>query len=228
MSINIRIYNIDSPNPFRVSYKISDYMGSELTGYTTYNDLFPASTTGVTISGVTIDYDTNIWVKITDNVTNTFTIRNIKTCDICAYPAVACDMEVEVTCINCDIYFEVICYYATPTPTPTPTNTPTNTPTITITQSVTPTSSIPSFVTPTPTPSKSTPLTFYFGLRRYDGSDGFNTYYYTTVPLSSGECFCSTSQILYRSTGRIYDITGLTQLDGSVVSCLYGCSQYIP
>lgn len=104
MSLHIRLYGINSENDFIVSYKSGETLNSETTGFTSY-DSYVAGTTGVTISGVTLSYNTNYWVKIQDSITNRYIIENIVTHEDC--------------------YFG--CYDSTPTPTPTITPTPTPT-----------------------------------------------------------------------------------------------------
>lgn len=65
----------------------------------------------------------------------------------------------------------------------------------------------------------------YYGLRTLSGTDNASTKSYTTVELSSGQCFCSSGGVKYVSTGRIFDITGLTQVDGTALT---NCSDASP
>lgn len=58
----------------------------------------------------------------------------------------------------------------------------------------------------------------YYGLRRVDGSEGPITKAYTTVQLSSGQCFCAGSGFKYVSTGKIEDISGLTKVEGTAIA----------
>jgi hypothetical protein len=132
MGLNIRIYNIDCPNDFRLSYRIAPTPGDEtviLSGYITYTGdtstgIYPKSTTRnyydnpIILSGTTFDnifFDT-LWVKIQDTITGGYIIENIK--------------------IHSENYFSNC--VPTSTPVPTATNTPTATPTPTPTPSSTP------------------------------------------------------------------------------------------
>ena len=136
MSLNIRLYGINSENDFIVSYKSGDTLNSETTGFTIY-DTYEASTTGLTISGVTLFSNTKYWIKIQDVLSNRYIIENIYTHDDCYY----------------DCYDTTPTPTPTETPTPTPTLTPTSTSLITSTPTPTPTPTTTSLVTSTPTPT---------------------------------------------------------------------------
>lgn len=154
MGLNIRIYNVDCPNDFRLSYRIAPTPGDETiisTGYTLYTGdtstgIYPKSTSRnyydnpIILSGATFDnifFDT-LWIKIHDTVTDGYIIENIK--------------------IHSESYFSDCLPTATPTPTSTSTPTPTPTPSSTATPTPTPSSTPAPTATdgPTATPS-STP-----------------------------------------------------------------------
>jgi hypothetical protein len=108
---------------------------------------------------------------------------------------------------------------ATSTPTPTgPTATPTSTPTSTPT--FTPTPGGPTF-TPTATPSATptatpTPVIVGYQLMR---CDNYDTSFYTTDVVSSGQTYFSGGGLCYYSIGAIYSTSGLTQIFGTVQVC---------
>jgi hypothetical protein len=110
----------------------------------------------------------------------------------------------------------------TPTPTPTvtspiltatPTPTPTPTPTVTI-PALTPTPTPTPTLTPTPTPTP-TPIVGYQLMR----CDTYDTNFYTTDFISSGETYLSGGGFCYYSMGAIYSTSGLTQIFGTVQVC---------
>jgi hypothetical protein len=116
MGLVVEIKNIVSPNNFKLFYQEGRTPGSvseqaSPTWGTQHGSIFPSSTTNITINFDIFEYeDTQIWFKILDVVTNSYTIENI--------------------------YIHSIDFYTkcfTPTPTITPTFTPTLTPTLTIT-----------------------------------------------------------------------------------------------
>ncbi len=131
MSLQLRLHNINSDNDFIVSYKSGNTLGDITDDFILY-DRYDGGTTGLTISGVTLEFNTKYWIKIQDEDSGRYIVQNIYTHDECYY----------------DCFIE-------PTPTPTPTITPTPTPTTTgPTPTPTPTSTGP---TPTPTPTSTGP-----------------------------------------------------------------------
>jgi hypothetical protein len=91
-----------------------------------------------------MSFDTQYWVKMTDETTNRYIIKNIYTNDSKTYPCY------DTICFDT----EVVCDVSpspTPTNTPTPTLTRTVTPTPTLTRTVTPTPTLTKTVTPNPT-----------------------------------------------------------------------------
>ncbi len=171
MSLVIKLKNIVSPNPFTVSYKSGITPYPLDSGFTSYGGTYSAGTTFVNISGVTLNFNTTYWFKITDTVTNRYIIENIETNDPIAYTNCCPQPEdINAVCVsiicNPPTGVSAICSDGvTPTPTPTPTATPIcNPPTgvsaicsdgVTPTPTPTPTPT----VTPTPTPN---PVTWYF------------------------------------------------------------------
>ena len=133
MGLNVRIYNIISNGNYTVRYKSGNnpYPVETNSTFTLLGSYTP-STTEITISGLT--FDTQYWIKMTDNTTGRYIVQNIYTHDSKAFPCY------DTICFSID----VICENQ---PTPTPTITPTPTPTIT----TTPTSTGTITTTPTST-----------------------------------------------------------------------------
>jgi len=132
--------------------------------YDTYN----SSTTNLTISGITIDFDTQLWIKIVDDVTNRYIIENINIHESCYYN----------------------CYDLSPTPTstvtPTITPTKTNTPTPTLTTGLSPTPTPTETTTNTPTPTNTvTP-----GLSPTATPTQTPTNTITPTPTTTSQCTC--------------------------------------
>lgn len=131
MGLEIRLVNIETTNSFTVFYKTGSTLGDINTGFSSYGGVYPASTTQVVVSGVTLYFETQYWFKIVDQVTNNYTIQNIKT--------------------------HTSSYYVGPTPTPTSSATstplPTSTPVSTSSPTSTPSPTSTSVPTPTPTPT---------------------------------------------------------------------------
>lgn len=162
MGLVIRLHDIVSPNQFKVYYKQATSPYPMNSGYSLYGT-FAEGITTVNISGITINFNSNYWFKIEDQVTGRYIIENIETNDPIAY----------MDCCPQPIGLGAVCYHSCypptinslycgdvlPTPTPTPTSTPTPTPTPTgaptLTPTPTPTLTGPT-ATPTPTPT-STP-----------------------------------------------------------------------
>jgi hypothetical protein len=138
---------------------------------------------------------------------------------------------------NCDFAVSFTEYFlptptptVTPTPTPTltPTPTPTLTPTPTATPGLTPTPTptltpTPTVIGPTPTPTPTptltptpTPSIVGYQLMR---CDNYDTSFYTTDVISSGQTYFSGGGFCYYSLGAIYSTSGLTQIFGTVQVC---------
>ncbi len=154
MGLVIKLNNIISPNAFTVSYKTGPNPYPLDSGFTSFGGTYSAGTTLVVVSGITINFNSTYWFKITDTVTNRYIIENIETNDPIAY----------TTCCEVPTGISAVCVIPT-TPTPTPTATPTPTPTIAcevptdITaycsdESITPTPTPTATPTPTPTPTE--------------------------------------------------------------------------
>ncbi len=162
MGLVIKLNNIISPNAFTVSYKTGPNPYPLDSGFTSYGGTYSAGTTLVVVSGITINFNSSYWFKITDNVTNRYIIENVETNDPIAYMS-CCPIPVATAICYHECYppsnVDADCIGLTPTPTPTPTpvcDVPTDVTaectTIEPTQTPTPTPT----ATPTPTPT-STP-----------------------------------------------------------------------
>ena len=155
MGLVIKLNNIISPNAFTVSYKTGPNPYPLDSGFTSYGGTYGAGTTLVVVSGITINFNSSYWFKITDNVTNRYIIENVETNDQIAYMD-CCPQPVGLTaycyhsCYPPTINSITCVGLATPTPTATPTATPTPTPTATATPTPTPTATTEG---PTPTPT---------------------------------------------------------------------------
>ena len=132
MGLNVKLYNITNDGPYSIRYKSGSnpYPEHEDSSYTLYG-------TGLTNSSIVLtgmSFDTQYWVKMTDETTNRYIVKNIYTNDSKTYPCY------DTICFDTEVVCDV-------SPSPTPTNTPTPTPTIT----ATPTPTLTKTVTPTPT-----------------------------------------------------------------------------
>jgi hypothetical protein len=147
MGLNIRLYNIISDGTYSVRYKsgVNPYPEYDNTTFTLYG-------TGLTVSSIeltNLNFDTQYWVKMTNESTNRYIIKNINTHNSEGFPC-----------------YDPICFDININPTPTPNSTsvpPTSTPTPSSTSvpptstptpnstSVPPTSTPTSTETPTPT-----------------------------------------------------------------------------
>jgi hypothetical protein len=99
MGLNVRIYNIVSNGPFSIRYKSGDYPYPENVD-STFN-LYGINLTGntVTLSGLT--FDTQYWIKMTDETTGTYIVKNIYTHDSKSFPCydTIC-FDVETICLE--------------------------------------------------------------------------------------------------------------------------------
>ena len=216
MGLNIRLYGINSPKAFTLSYKIGKTSGNEsviATGYTSYGSLYPASSsrnyTTDPIIFTNASFDTQYWFKLTytgDTGDVNYIIENIFTneaevydncINYCYFPNVGSALYVAPTPTpsptpsptpNCNFSGGSAVVVIGPTPTPNPTATP-NTPTAT----PTPTTS------PTPTPTTNVvidPSYYYYAMgdcndMRYSGTErtvfGFGAPLVLPVCMSSAE-----------------------------------------
>lgn len=181
MGLNIRLYGINSPKDFTLSYKTGKTAGDEsviATGYTSYGPLFPNSTsrnyTTNPIIFTDASFDTQYWFKLTytgDTGDVNYVIENIFTneaevydncINYCYFPNVGTAVYIAPTPTpsptpsptpNCDFSGGSATVVIGPTPTPNPTATPTPTAT-TVIPTPTPTSTtVVATATPTPTPT---------------------------------------------------------------------------
>jgi hypothetical protein len=151
MGLNVKIYNIVSDGSFSIRYKSGESPYPE-----TIDSSFTLLNTGLTVNNITISglsFDTQYWIKMTDETTGRYIIKNIYTHDSKAFPCydTMC-FDVQTVCVSPSPTPSVT-PSVTPTITSTPSVTPTITPTITPTNSVTPTPTPTRTLTPTPTPS---------------------------------------------------------------------------
>ena len=83
--LKINVTNIQSPNPFTVSYKLGSSAFPLDEGYTQYNGIYSGGTTEVDIVG-NFNFGEEYWVKINDTIyTDRYIIQNIFLNDIIAY-----------------------------------------------------------------------------------------------------------------------------------------------
>ena len=148
MGLNVRIYDIVSDGPYSIRYKsgANPYPEYDNTTFTLYGTGLTA--TSIELTGLT--FDTQYWIKMTDQTTGRYIIKNIYTHDSKAFPCY------DTICFSVDVVCEgVVVATQTPTPTPTRTSTPTptNTPTLTKTPTLTPTATATPTSTPTLTPT---------------------------------------------------------------------------
>lgn len=99
MSLNIRLFNIVSNGTYAIRYKEGDYPYPE-----TIDSTFTLVGTNLiddnlTISGLT--FDTQYWIKMTDEETGRYIIKNIYTHDSKAFPCydTIC-FDVETECLD--------------------------------------------------------------------------------------------------------------------------------
>lgn len=145
MSLVIRLANITSPNDFVISYKSGATLGDITTGFTSYGTTYAGGTTEVIVSGISLNYETQYWFRLTDLVTNRHRAVNIYTHSYYYF-------------FDCNFNGGSAIY--TILPSVTPTITPSITPSITFTPTITPTlppdcefsgGNAGVFITPTPT-----------------------------------------------------------------------------
>jgi hypothetical protein len=183
MGLNIRLYGINSPKAFTLSYKTGKTAGDEsviATGYTSYGSLYPNSSSrdynANPIIFTDASFDTQYWFKLTytgDTGDVNYVIENIFTneaevydncINYCYFPNVGSAVYIAPTPTpsptpsptpNCDFSGGSATVVIGPTPTPNPTATPTPTATTVVpTPTPTPTSTtVVPTSTPTPTPT---------------------------------------------------------------------------
>lgn len=120
MGLNVRIYDIVSDGPYSIRYKSGSNPWPEYddTTFTLYGTGLTA--TSIELTGLT--FDTQYWIKMTDETTGRYIIQNIYTNDSKAFPCY------DTICFSVN----VLCGESvspTPTMTPTVTSTSTATPT---------------------------------------------------------------------------------------------------
>lgn len=126
MGLNVRIYDIVSDGPYSIRYKsgANPYPEYDNTTFTLYGTGLTATT--IELTGLT--FDTQYWIKMTDETTGRYIVKNIYTHDSKAFPCY------DTICFSVDVVCEEVSVATnTPTPTVTNTSTPTLTPTLTAT-----------------------------------------------------------------------------------------------
>lgn len=131
MGLNIKLYNIVSDGSYTIRYKTGNYPYPE-----TIDSTFTFYGSGLTDSSIVITgltFDTQYWIKMTDEITGRYIIKNIYSHDSKAFPCydTIC-FDVETLCLSPSPSPSVTPtaqVVVTPTPTPTPSITPTLTPT---------------------------------------------------------------------------------------------------
>lgn len=84
MGLNIKIYNIVYDNTYSLRYKSGDYPYPE-----NIDSTFILFGTGLTSSSITLSglsFDTQYWIKMTDDLSGRYIIKNIYVHDSKAYP----------------------------------------------------------------------------------------------------------------------------------------------
>lgn len=188
-TLKIYIKSIVSPNNFSLSYKKGNNVGNLNSGFTPYGILptgttYSGGTTEIIVSGLSLIYGEQYWIKIDDLVNRSFIVENIIIHEedyfnsICvpvvtATPTVTNTPGASPTTTPTITSSPIV---GTPNPTSTPTLTPTETPspgttpTMTVTPTVTETPTLTSTPVPTSTPAPtSTPLPILIGFNQTTG-----------------------------------------------------------
>lgn len=77
MGVILRLYEVNFNNDYYVYYKESVTLGDENEGFVKYGDLMDKNNNIIILSGITINFNSNYWIKIVDSVTNNYVIKNI-------------------------------------------------------------------------------------------------------------------------------------------------------
>lgn len=81
MGLVIRVHNINFENDFYIKYKESETIDDEINGFIDYNGIYSKDTDVIILSGISINYNTNYWLKLIDSKTGEYVIKNIITDD---------------------------------------------------------------------------------------------------------------------------------------------------
>jgi hypothetical protein len=226
MGLNVKLYNITNDGPYSIRYKSgpNPYPEHDNTSYTLYG-------TGLTNPSIILtgmSFDTQYWVKMTDETTNRYIVKNVYTNDSKTYPCydticfdteVVCNVSPSPTPTPTLTKTLTPTRTLTPTPTKTPGGSPTSTPTLTPTRTLTPTITPTRTVTPTrtliptPTPTPTDPCSCY-DVENVTTSDGTvsikfqyydcsNTYQVFTLGVGQQGCIC-TLPIYYGSISIVW------------------------
>ena len=181
MGLNVRIYDIVSDGPYSIRYKsgANPYPEYDNTTFTLYGTGLTATT--IELTGLT--FDTQYWIKMVDETTGRYIVKNIYTHDSKAFPCY------DTICFSIDVVCEN-------EPTPTPTATSTSTPTLTKTLTPTPTQTSTQTPTLTATPTSSCNTPTITSVTRVSGST-FNIGFTSTAG-------CVAMQIEYSSDMNIW------------------------
>jgi hypothetical protein len=77
MGVVLRLHDINVKNDYNVYYKESLTLGDENKGFVKYGDLIKKDNNIIILSGITINFNSNYWIKIVDSVTKDYVIKNI-------------------------------------------------------------------------------------------------------------------------------------------------------
>jgi len=102
MGLVIRIYDISSPNDFKLSIKKGVTAYPLDSGYLEYDEIYSGGTTQIELTtyGETTDileFNTQYWIKIVDLVTNRYIIENIYLHDQIAFEGCECAPPIILT-----------------------------------------------------------------------------------------------------------------------------------
>ena len=247
MGLNVKLYNITNDGPYSIRYKSgpNPYPEHDNTSYTLYG-------TGLTNPSIILtgmSFDTQYWVKMTDETTNRYIVKNVYTNDSKTYPCydtlcfdieVVCDVSPSPTpTITPTITITpTFTPTRTPTRTITPTRTPTITPTRTITPTITPTNTLTptrtptNTITPTITPTNTITPTYSIGYKSWILSGCTNTcsgvlgcyssYSITVYTLPSVTSITNPSTVIYTTTALTTTWSGFFQQSGHVYDVVTG------
>ena len=107
MGLNVKLYNITNDGPYSIRYKSgpNPYPEHDNTSYTLYG-------TGLTNPSIVLtgmSFDTQYWVKMTDETTNRYIVKNVYTNDSKTYPCY------DTICFDTEVVCETVelsaCWY---------------------------------------------------------------------------------------------------------------------
>lgn len=107
MGLNVKLYNITNDGPYSIRYKsgLNPYPEHEDSSYTLYG-------TGLTNPSIVLtgmSFDTQYWIKMTDETTNRYIVKNVYTNDSKTYPCY------DTICFDTEVVCETVelsaCWY---------------------------------------------------------------------------------------------------------------------